>query len=196
MHGLINRSVQCFLRDTYGVALWQRVTQEARLGFDSFEPMLTYDAPLIETVLTAASGLLGKPRETLLEDLGTYLVSHPATESLRRLLRFGGVSFLDFLLSLEDLPERGRLALPDLDLPALDLRELGNGEYRLGVVAAIAGAGHVVVGLLRAMADDYGALVLLDHAGTAGGVDLISVHLLDHSHSTGRSFDLAGWATP
>lgn len=196
MHGLVNRSIQCFLRDTYGAATWAHVVREARLGFDSFEAMLSYDAALTDAVLGAAAKVLNRPRETVLEDLGTYLVSHENTQALRRLLRFGGVTFDDFLHSLEDLPERARLALPDLDLPALTLEEAAAGDYRLRVSAEIAGAGHVMVGLLRAMADDYGALVLLDHAGAGSGTEVIQIQLLDQSHSSGRDFNLAGWAAP
>ena len=91
MHGLINRSIECFLRDTYGAETWGAVTREAGLGFDSFEPMLTYECALTEAVITTAAHLLKRSRETLLEDFGTYLVSHPNLEALRRLLRFGGV---------------------------------------------------------------------------------------------------------
>lgn len=197
MHGLINRSIQGFLRDTYDVAVWTRVAREARLGFDSFEPMLTYDPALTTAVLEAASKVLNRPIEGVLEDLGTYLVSHPNTEAVRRLLRFGGVTFDDFLHSLEDLPERARLALPDLDLPGLDLVETNYAEYRLTVTSPLPGTGQVLVGLLRAMADDYGALVLLDWGdGTAAGEEVIVIQLLDHRHSSGREFDLGGWAVP
>ncbi|HSF65719.1 MAG TPA: heme NO-binding domain-containing protein, partial [Paracoccaceae bacterium] len=80
MHGLINRSIQSFLRDTYGDALWSGVARGAALGFDSFEPMLTYDASLTDAVVDAAARLLDRPRDSVLEDLGTYLVSHPAQE--------------------------------------------------------------------------------------------------------------------
>ncbi|MDZ7908979.1 MAG: heme NO-binding domain-containing protein [Gemmobacter sp.] len=117
MHGLINRSIQCFLRDTYGAPVWATIVREAGLGFDSFETMLTYDAALTDAVLEAAARVLGKPRDYVLEDLGTYLVTHENTQAVRRLLRFGGVSFADFLHSLEDLPGRARLALPDIELP-------------------------------------------------------------------------------
>lgn len=191
MHGLINRSIQCFLRDTYGPAVWRQVAHAAGLGFDSFEPLLTYDAALTEAVIETAARVLRRPRETVLEDLGTYLVSHPNLERLRRLLRFGGVTFQDFLHSLEDLPERSHLALPDLDLPHLRLEDQGDGIYRLHCSVMIPGVGHVIVGLLRAMADDYGALVLLDHNGLHDGAEVISVQLLDRRHSAGRRFVLA-----
>ena len=191
MHGLINRAIQCFLRDTYGDAIWAQVAQSARLDFDSFEAMLTYPPEITEAVVQAAVSVLRRPRDTLLEDMGTYLVSHPNLEALRRLLRFGGVSFVEFLQSLEDLPERGRMALPDLDLPSLRLSDLGGGQFVLSSSIMIAGIGHVIVGLLRAMADDYGALVLLDHTGQNDDEETISIHLLDHSHAAGRRFDLA-----
>ncbi|MGV8953206.1 MAG: heme NO-binding domain-containing protein [Cypionkella sp.] len=191
MYGLINRSIQCFLRDTYGAVAWQKIARLAGLGLDSFEPLLLYPDHLTEDVLMAATHYLKRPRETVLEDLGTYLVSHQTLESLRRLLRFGGVSFVDFLHSLEDLPEHGRLALPDLNLPDIALTEQGEGQFMLSVTPLIRGVGHVAVGLLRAMADDYGALVLLEHAGFAAGREQVSVHLLDHAHSEGRSFVLA-----
>lgn len=196
MHGLINRSIQGFLRDTYGPQTWVQVAHEARLGFDGFEPMLAYDPALTRAVLAAASKILKRPVEGVLEDLGTYLVSHPNTEAVRRLLRFGGVTFDDFLHSLEDLPERARLALPDLELPMLELMETNYAEYRLTVDGAIGGMGQVMLGLLRAMADDYGALVLLDWVGGLDDVETITIQLLDRRHSTGRSFDLAGGVGP
>ena len=93
--------------------------------------------------------------------------------------------------ALEDVRERSHLALPDLDLPDLRLLDLGEGVYRLHCSVMLPGVGHVVVGLLRAMADDYGALVLLDHDGCRDGDEVIAVQLLDHRHSAGRRFDLA-----
>jgi hypothetical protein len=125
MHGLINRSLQCYLRDTFGLAKWVAIARDARLGFETFEPMLRYDPALTEVVLDAASRLLNRPRDAILEDYGTYLVSHTNLEPLRRLMRFSGANFGDFLLSLENMKGRGRLALPDLDLPVLFLWDFG-----------------------------------------------------------------------
>lgn len=191
MHGLVNRSIQCFLRDAYGAAVWDRVARASGAPPEGFEAMLAYDAGMTDALVAAAARVLGRPVDTLLEDLGTYLVSHPNVEGLRRLLRFGGEGYEDFLLSLEDLPERGRMALSGLDLPALHLADLGGGVYSLSCSPLFSGIGHVAVGLLRAMADDYGALVLLDHAGPGPGGEVVTIHLLDHAFAEGRQFDLA-----
>lgn len=190
VHGLVNRAIQGYLRDTFGAGLWTAVAREAGIGRDGFEPMLRYDNGETEAVLQAAARLLDRPREAILEDLGTYLVSHPNLERMRRLLRFSGAGFAEFLHSLEDLPGRGRLALPDLELPALALHEEGMGAYRLTCRFPVPGAGHVMMGLLRAMADDYGALVLLDHGGTGPLGETVMIRLLDMHHSSGRRFDL------
>lgn len=190
MLGLINRSFQFFLSDTYGTAFWEDVSQEAEIGVSGFESMLSYDDKLTDQVINAASALLHRPRESVMEDLGTYLVSHESLLTVRRLLRFSGVNFSDFLNSIEELPERGRLVLPDLELPDLDLRDLGGGHFRLRCVARLAGAGHIVMGLLRAMADDYGALVLLDHLGTDSGAEVISVQIADQALYAARPFSL------
>jgi hypothetical protein len=200
MHGLINRAIQCYLRDTFGPVVWDRVRDRSALGFDEFEAMLLYDDALTEAVLGAATVELSRPRDSLLEDLGTYLVSNKRSEGLRRLLRFGGVEFSDFLHSLDDLPDRGRLAVPDLELPQLELIETDVCRFVLTCRGGYPGISYVMIGILRALADDYGALVLLDHNGACdvgpgselGGLDeIISIELLDQSYHQGRRFDLA-----
>jgi hypothetical protein len=191
MHGLINRSIQCFLRDTYGADFWAEIVLESRLGFDNFEAMLTYDPRLTEAVLDSAAELLRRNRDSILEDYGTYLVSHPNLEALRRLLRFGGGSFVEFLQSLEDMRGRGQMALPDLDLPDLVLVEEQPDQYRLHCNGTTKGVGHVMMGLLRAMADDYGTLVLLEHCGADDLGESLSIQLLDARFAEGRRFDLA-----
>lgn len=194
MHGLINRSLQCFLRDTYGPEIWAEVAHEARIGHENFEAMLVYDDDQTFQVLAAASDRLGKPPEAILEDVGTYLISHPNVEALRRLLRFGGETFVDFLHSLDDLQDRARLAVPELGLPAIELHEVTSTDFVVSVGPEKPGFEHVLTGILRAMADDYGALVLLEQIGPRHGCERIGVSLLEAAYAEGRSFDLAARA--
>lgn len=194
MHGLINRAIERFVRDTYGRDTWGRVTRLAGLDFTEFESMLIYEPALTQDVLAAMETALERPLPGILEDIGTYLVSHPKVEGLRRLLRFGGDDFNEFLHSLDDLPARARLAVSDLDLPEMELREHGADLYSLSCVGRLPGFGHVIVGLLRALADDYGALVLLEHKGAREGTEIVEIRLLAMAHASGREFDLGARA--
>ena len=207
MHGLVNRAIQSFVTNTYGGACWHRVTEAAGLGDFEFEAMLSYDDAVTEALLEAFCADLGRSRGEVLEDLGTYLVSHPAVKSLRRLLRFGGDTYMDFLHSLDDLNDRARLAVPDLHLPALELREDGGGRYLLSCGPGMPGFGWVMIGILRAMADDYGALVMLEHDGPPRGEntgamagddgdagEVIAVTLVESAFAAGRAFDLGARA--
>ncbi|WP_371223097.1 heme NO-binding domain-containing protein [Roseovarius sp. 2305UL8-3] len=193
MHGLINRAIERFIRDTYGRDIWLKIVQSLDLGLTEFEAMMTYDEAITHQVLDRAAEVLERPRHDLLEDIGTYLVSHPNVEALRRLLRFGGMTFEEFLHSLDDLPERARLAVSDLQLPRLELRGHTRASYSLVVQAGqkdIGEFGYVMMGLLRTMADDYGALVYLEHKGGRNGTEIIAVELLETAFADGRNFSL------
>lgn len=195
MFGLLLRSVQGYLRATFGAVVWARVLRAANLPPEGFEPMLPYDAAVLAQVLDAAAELLDRPVDNLLEDLGTFLVADPGHQALRRLLRFGGANFTDFLMSLEELPDRARLAMPDLEFPQIQLVETGPGFFRLTLGQGPDALFPVVLGALRAMADDYGALVLIDPAPSCGADagalgKHLSVHVLEAAHGMGRGFAL------
>lgn len=192
MHGLINRAVQSFVSATYGASCWQQVTDAAGLGFSEFEAMLVYEDDVTTRVLDTLCARLNRPKSEVLEDLGTYLVSHPNMEDLRRLLRFGGVTYLEFLHSLDDLSDRARLAVSDLRLPLIELMEVSSQEYHLICHPGLSGFPSVMVGVLRAMADDYGTLAVLSHEGRKDEVEVISVILVESSFSEGRQFELGG----
>lgn len=175
----------------YGQETWEEIAEQADLGFTGFEALLIYDDEITHRVLAAAADKLNNSVEAILEDIGTYLVSHPTCEAPRRLLRFGGACFDEFLYSLDELQGRAKLAVSELDLPTLELKESGPGNFTLFCADCMVGFGHVFVGILRAMADDYGALVILEHQGQKLDVQSISIQVLETSFSEGRSFDLA-----
>ena len=190
MHGLLLRPVQSFVTEIYGPQAWTTLADATDVEGVNIEPMEFYPEDLADQLIAAAAAQLDKPDAEFLEDLGGYLVSHPNCEAVRRLLRFGGDTFLEFLYSLNELPARARLAVTDLTLPELDLREHYSGSLTLTVSGGPAGSGDVLVGMLRALADDYGALVLLENLGANGGVYVIDIRLLDLCYQEGRAFQL------
>ena len=196
MHGLFNRALQRFVCDTYGADVWAIVADQAAVGIDTFEPMLVYDNSVTDAMLAASVHVLDKPREALLEDLGNYLVAHPNCEVLRRLLRFGGESFTEFLGSLDDLPERARLAVPDLEFPVIAVLEQEPNCHEILIWVQYHGICHVLAGVLRGMADDYGALATIEHRGAFPGGQKLSVRVHDVAFAKGRQFNLAPSGDP
>ena len=193
MHGLLLRSIQAYTRSTFGPAVWGRVLLAANQPPEGFEPMLSYGQDVLGQVTSAVAAELGRSEDSILEDLGTFLVTDPGHRALRRLLRFGGATFEEFLHSLEELPDRARLALPDIDMPQIDLTDRAPGVYCLRFTCEFPAFFPVAVGALRAMADDYGALVLIDPDPSLCGTDqgALTVQLLSTAHGEGRRFDLA-----
>lgn len=187
MHGLVNRSLQSFLRNTYGPSAWTLIAEQAGAPPDGFEAMFSYEDALTDRVLDVAVRYLAKPRDALLEDLGMFLVTR---EELRRLLRFGGVDYVAFLHSLDELPDRARLAVADLGLPDLELEQRSDECFALRCGPGHAGWTPVLAGVLRAMADDYGAFALVDIESDRGA-PAIRIELLQTQYATGRRFDLA-----
>lgn len=76
MHGLIYRTLQVFVQDTYGAQQWGDVAALVGLDPPEFEAMLSYDPDLAGGLLAGCEKVLSLPRDMLLEDIGTYLVSH------------------------------------------------------------------------------------------------------------------------
>jgi len=194
MNGLINRAIECFVKDSYGDPLWEEVTASLAIDESAFEPLMPCDPEVTVRLVTALAARLERVPVDLLEDMGTYLVAQPRSEAIRRMLRFGGVDFAEFLESLEDLPDRARLAMAELDLPAIALHMQGGGAFvvEMGRSDCVGlGLGPVLLGMLRAMADDYGALVVIDYRGCDATREIIEVRLLDAAFADGRAFDLA-----
>ncbi len=187
MHGLINRSIQVFVTDTYGERAWLAVARSSGAEIADFESMHSYDDAITDQVLGAVEKVLAKPRAQVLEDIGTWLIAGRHPDTARRLLRFGGVDFVEFLHSLDDLPGRVRLAVADLELPALELREIEPGTYRLTLDGGAPGFADVMRGLLQAMADDYGALAMIERADAA---EALTIRLFKADYAKARQFTL------
>ena len=75
MHGLIYRSFQNYMCDSYGGDAWQQVATRANICSPEFEAMLSYDDALAPVVLDAMGAVLRRDRGELMEDVGIYLVT-------------------------------------------------------------------------------------------------------------------------
>ena len=202
MHGVVGKALWSFARDTLGADGWARLAAEADAPPEGYVSVRRYDEAGVRRLADALAARMGTSREDMLVDAGVYLVAHPSAEPLRRLMRFTGADFDGFVHALEDLPARGRLALPGVNLPAIEVRARAAGPERRSYAVTCrsnhAGAGHLLLGVLRSMADDYGALATIWHEGghieRGLSVERLTVEILLESYTGGRGFDLAGIA--
>ena len=183
MQSLINRALEGFLRDSYGDEIWGDIALKAAIDPLAFISSNRPRSRETRRVAQCASRRLHKPLSELLEDLGGWLVR---LEPIRRLLRFSGSDYGEFVLSLNELHGRAKMILPALNIPAIRVLRQGHRWYRIDTESLPAGWGHVLSGALRGMADDYGALALIGHE--AGGIDL-RIALIDHGSN--RPFHLS-----
>ena len=198
MHGIICKSIEAFVTVRHGEACWRDVASAAGVAPDGIETTRRYPDEVGQRLCAAAAQVLGMAPRALLEDLGTWVCTHPPLEPIRRLIRFSGASFEEMLFALDEVHERAHMALPDLDLPVLSLIEQGGGRFRIASTWGSPGAGSVVIGILRAMADDYGALAFLEfeHGAEVNGAwaEILTVQMLDADHGAPRAFALGGAA--
>lgn len=194
MLGAVNKAIEEFVITVHGGAVWQEVLRDIGTPGFRFEPMLMYEDEKSYALIRALSKRLSKPQQDILDDIGTYLVTPPNGGALRRLLRFSGSSFDDFLFSLDDLNDRVDLALPDLQLPQIMVIPQTIDRVHVRVSQTWSGFAYVLQGLLRAMADDYGTLVFLDVRRDITDSACIEVILIENNFSAGIDFDMVGGA--
>lgn len=182
MHGLVNRTIEQFLRQSQGDALWSEIAASAGVDLRGFQAMRNYPDEVTERLLRVSGQRLAKTESELLEDIGHWIAQ---IEPLRRLLRFSGTTFEEFLLSLDELPDRVRMVLPDLSLPRIAVAHGQDSDMLVRLNGEAPQWAHIFCGLIRAIADDYGALVLLlEEDGQ------ILVRIPDAQFAEGRSFSL------
>lgn len=168
MHDLVSRTVEKFLAG-------ESVPLQAGAGILPPGQMLR-DAALH----------LNKPVDELVEDLGAWLVRQ---DEIWRLLRFCGRDFLDFLLRLEELPERARLITDDLKVPEISLSRSEDGLLWVTLSDGPPAWTALLGGLLRAMADDYGTLCVIS-AREEG----LCIDVSDSAFAAARTFHLSSKA--
>lgn len=196
MHGLICKAVEGFVTDQHGLGTWAEIRLAARLEFEHFESLRVYDQVLAERVFNAAAASLRRDRNALFEDVGAWICTHPPLDMVRRLIRFTGRTFVDLLYALDEVHDRASMAVPGLELPRFRLEREGEGEFEIHSRWRIAGGAAVLMGVLRAMADDYGALALIEAAEArlveGDWQERVHIRVVDQEFQAPREFMLGG----
>ena len=129
-------------------------------------------------------------------DLQWERIRRAARLPFERLIRFSGTSFVDLLFSLEEIEDRARIALPNLHLPQFRVELTASDEFVVTSQWMVPGAAAVLTGMLRAMADDYGTLAIIERGGLSQDgdtvIETISVRVIEDTFHEPREFTLGG----
>ncbi|RCW84781.1 heme NO-binding domain-containing protein [Paracoccus lutimaris] len=158
MHGLVNRSFELFLRDCYGDRIWERVARQSKVDPRGFFLLQSSSDSITKTLIAEASGILRKPGGELVEDLGGWLTRR---EPIRRLLRFSGRDFSEFVESVGEFPSRATMIIQSLKTPRIAVTMLTKQRYEVSIESDAEVWPMLLAGILRGMADDYGALAVI-----------------------------------
>ncbi|MEO0860820.1 MAG: heme NO-binding domain-containing protein [Pseudomonadota bacterium] len=159
---MICKALEGYVRTTHGDGIWDQACRDAGIKTRSFETVHEYPDEKFDRVLMSVAGTLGRRIAVLMEDMGMWVVTHPPLAPVRRLFRFSGETFSAFMVSLDEINDRAQMALPGLELPIYRVRSDEPGAYVVRSTWVSEGGGPLLCGVLQALADEYGALVLLE----------------------------------
>ncbi len=193
MHGLVHKGLECFITHSFGQALWLSLCASAG-QYREVDTLAIIDDKVTTALLFGAAKELDRPKKEILEDFGIFLMTSEHTPGLRRLMRFGGIDYPEFLSSLDDLLGRIKLTVPTLEAPSIEVHETSVDSYSIHVGPQMKGFAFVLMGVLIALADDYGVLAKINHVERNDEGDTLSVQIFDFGFDVGRGFSLVGAA--
>jgi len=190
---MVHKGIGVFVTNSFGAADWDALCQELGIDVDPASATQLNDFIATQILFTMAERT-GRPKREVMEDYGMFLMTSDITSGIRRLMRFGGADFIEYIDSLEDLPGRIRLAIDDFILPSLTVIEETPMKYKIKVETKLGAFTFVLIGMFRAMADDYGTLCDISHHSRDDAGDIISIEIFDLGFDKGRDFSLVGAA--
>lgn len=172
MYGLVNKAVEDLIRTKFGTQTWEEILKRAGvddIGFISMDP---YPDEITYGLVKAASEILERPVDELLEAFGEHWTLYTAQEGYGDLLSISGRSFEGFLENLDSLHTRIALSFPELRPPTFDCERRGDGTLVLHYKSERDGLAPMVRGLVRGLANMFEVEVGIEQtASKADGAD-------------------------
>ncbi|EFJ47487.1 guanylyl and adenylyl cyclase family member, partial [Volvox carteri f. nagariensis] len=155
----INNSVESFVRDTFGDAVWTSVLTAAGVS-DSGGWVSSCPYPDSETykLVVTASNMLGVTPAQALEAYGVYFVDYVTKQGYGKLLHTLGSNIAEFLQSLNNLHLHLTMSFPAMSAPAFKCTGVGPESLELHYHSNRPALGPIVVGVLRGLAERYWGL--------------------------------------
>jgi len=183
MLGLVNRSLVEFVGEFHGEAGVAQLHRELPELPSRFEALVDYPIHQTAGLISFVARLRDVEHSTILDDLGTYSVIRLWDARLRDCLLSCGKDFNDFLRNLPIVIGSISRIEPRIRVGDLQIEEKAASRFLVHVADQMGLLGDVLQGVLRTIADEFGALTLIERSSKKGAVR-ISINVFDPGHSS------------
>lgn len=168
MYGIVNKALHDLIVGEYGEAVWQEIKSRAEVDVEVFIGTQGYPDSVTYSLVGAASEVLGRSAEELLETFGKHWVLKTAPEVYPDLIQSGGKTLREFLVNLPNFHARVALILPHLEPPEFACTDVAKDSLTLHYYSKREGLAPLVKGMIVALGDMYGSPVSIVHSQSRG----------------------------
>ena len=159
MYGMINQAVKHLIVEKFGETTWGKIRSTAGVEDDEFLAMEQYPDEMTYRLVQVSSDVLEMPATDVLEAFGEHWIEYTSKAGYEELLNGAGANLEECLHNLDQLHTRVRLGMPHLAPPSFEVETSDDGSYLLHYFSHRDGLAHLVIGLVRGLAERLGERV-------------------------------------
>jgi hypothetical protein len=152
MYGLVNQSFYSMIIDNYGLESWNEIKKFSGVDIEIFISNHPYEDNLTYELIGAATEVLKKEVNHLLEEFGEYWILNTGAKKYGELMKAGGEHFSSFINNLPRFHDRIILIYPEMKPPEFKVSTSNNVDFILDYYSERQGLTYFVIGLLKGIA--------------------------------------------
>ena len=164
MYGLVNKAIEDFVTQRFGVEIWERILEKAGLDGEVFISMKSYPDDWTYKLVGAGSEVLGLPADDVLTAFGEHWIGFMQRAGYGQHLKACGRTLPDFLRRLDNMHAHIGLTFADSKMPSFRCTEIAGQRLQVDYYSARSGLTPMVVGLLRGLGAFFGVAVQVEIA--------------------------------
>lgn len=170
MYGLVNKAVENFVIQKFGVETWEKVLEKSGIDAELFLSQKCYPDEWTYKLIGAASEILALPADAILEAFGEFWIQFTEQEGYGHLLMASGRNLPEFLKRLDDMHAHLSLTYEGAKMPSFKCTEIGPNDLEVDYYSERPGLGPMIGGLLKGLGTLFGNSVEVEctHSRAAG----------------------------
>jgi len=162
MYGLINKSIEELVKESFSEEIWLKVLEKSNIEHDFFISSEAYDDSVTYKLVGAISELTDLSVTDILMSFGEWWVLRTSKEKYGSLMESGGSNLKEFLVNLPVFHNRVMLIYPKLTPPEFRVSHIEESSIYVHYFSKREGLKDFVKGLLLGLGKMYNTPVSVD----------------------------------